>query len=356
MFLTSSEVTIINNFDFLHPMTSTATVYSILELALISEGHSLKQTFNNSLELAQKSEEFGYTRFWLAEHHNAVNIGSSATSVLIGYIAEGTKSIRVGSGGIMLPNHSPLIVAEQFGTLGALYPNRIDLGLGRAPGTDRETAQAIRSDFLQASHSFPRDIEDIQRYFSMDNVRSKIRVTVAEGVEVPIFILGSSTDSAHLAARKGLPYAFASHFATTHLENAIAIYRETFQPSEVLGAPYVMAGVNIIIADTDEEAERYATSLIRMFLGIFTGKKEYMQPPTAMTDEFRDIMQHPQVHQMLKYSFIGSKATVKAQVKAFLEKTNADELIAVTNIYDIDHRIRSFELFAEIMDELNAER
>lgn len=329
------------------------TKYSILELALISEGHGLKETFNNSLQLAQKAETYGYTRFWLAEHHNAINIGSSATAVLIGYIAEGTKTIRVGSGGIMLPNHSPLIVAEQFGTLGALYPDRIDLGLGRAPGTDRGTAQAIRSDFMQAAHSFPQDIEDIQRYFSKNNARSKIRATVAEGVEVPIYILGSSTDSAHLAAKKGLPYAFASHFATIHLEAATAIYRERFQPSNVLGASYVMAGVNIIIADTDEEAESYATSLIRMFLGIFTGNREYMQPPTPMTQEYRDIMQHPQVNQMLKYSFIGSKATVKSKVKAFLEKTKVDELIAVTNIYDINHRIRSYELFAEIMDELN---
>lgn len=336
-------------------MNSLPTKYSILELALVSEGHTLKQTFHNSLELAQKAEAFGYTRFWLAEHHNAVNIGSSATSVLIGYIAEGTNSIRVGSGGIMLPNHSPLIVAEQFGTLGSLYTNRIDLGLGRAPGTDRETAQAIRSDFMQAAHSFPKDVEDIQRYFSTDNASSKIRATVAEGVEVPIYILGSSTDSAYLSAKKGLPYAFASHFATIHLEAATAIYRKEFQPSDALKAPYVMAGVNIIIADTDEEAESYATSLIRMFLGIFTGKKEYLQPPTTMTQEFREIMQHPQVNQMLKYSFIGSKATVKSQVKEFLEKTKADELIAVTNIYDNNHRIRSFELFAEIMDELNAE-
>ncbi|HUH29318.1 LLM class flavin-dependent oxidoreductase [Gelidibacter sp.] len=336
-------------------MKSLHTKYSVLELALVSEGHSLKETFNNSLKLAQKVEEFGYTRFWLAEHHNAVNIGSSATTVLIGYVAEGTQTIRVGSGGIMLPNHSPLIVAEQFGTLGALYPNRIDLGLGRAPGTDRETAIAIRSDFMQATHSFPKDIEDIQQYFSVDNARSKIRATVAEGVDVPIYILGSSTDSAHLAASKGMPYAFASHFATIHLEAATAIYREKFRPSDRLKAPYVMAGVNIIIADTDEEAESYATSLIRMFLGIFTGKREYMQPPTAMTQEFREIMQHPQVNQMLKYSFVGSKAKVKAQVRDFLENTEADELIAVTNIYDINHRIRSYELFAEIMDELNAE-
>lgn len=330
------------------------TAYSILDLAVISEGHSIKQTFNNSLDLAQHAESFGYTRFWLAEHHNAINIGSSATAVLIGYIAEGTKTLRVGSGGIMLPNHSPLIVAEQFGTLGSLYPNRIDLGLGRAPGTDRETAMAIRSDFMQAAHSFPADVGDIQKYFSLDNVHSKIRATVAEGVEVPIYILGSSTDSAHLAAKKGLPYAFASHFATKHLEEATEIYRKEFQPSEVLKSPYVMAGVNIIIAETDEEAESYATSLIRMFLGLFTGKREYLQPPIAMNQELREVMEHPQVHQMLKYSFIGSKATVKAQVKAFLDYTKADELIAVTNIYDAQAKIRSFELFAEIMDELNA--
>lgn len=337
-------------------MNSPKTAYSLLELALVSEGHSLKQTFNNSLALAQQVESFGYTRFWLAEHHNAVNIGSSATSILIGYIAEGTTTIRVGSGGIMLPNHSPLIIAEQFGTLGSLYPNRIDLGLGRAPGTDRETAQAIRSDFMQAAHSFPEDVAAIQNYFSLDNVNAKIRATVAEGVEVPIYILGSSTDSAHLSAKKGMPYAFASHFATQHLEAALEIYRKEFQPSEILDKPYVMAGVNIIIAETDEEAERFATSLIRMFVGIFTGKREYLQPPTAMTQELREIMQHPQVHQMLKYSFIGSKATVKAQVKAFLDHTKADELIAATNIFDVKDRIRSYELFAEIMDELNAEK
>ncbi|MFB9057223.1 LLM class flavin-dependent oxidoreductase [Mariniflexile ostreae] len=333
-------------------MKTSHTLYSILDLALVSEGHTLKQTYNNALELAQQAESFGYTRYWLAEHHNAINIGSSATSVLIGYVAEGTKTLRIGSGGIMLPNHSPLIIAEQFGTLGALYPNRIDLGLGRAPGTDRETAQAIRSDFMQAAHSFPNELEKIEQYFSKENAHAKVRATVAEGVDVPIYILGSSTDSAHLAAKKGLPYAFASHFATTHLKDALAIYRKEFQASEHLEKPYVMAGVNIVVADTDEEAERLSTSLIRMIVGIFTGKREYVQPPTALTDELREVMQHPQVHQMLKYSFIGSKATVKEQVKTFLAETQADELIAVTNIYDGKERIRSYELFAEIMKEL----
>lgn len=334
-------------------MKTQHTLYSILDLALVSEGHSLKQTYNNALDLAQNAEAFGYTRYWLAEHHNAPNIGSSATSVLIGYVAGGTKSLRVGSGGIMLPNHSPLIVAEQFGTLASLYPDRIDLGLGRAPGTDRDTAQAIRSDFMQAAHSFPNELDKIEQYFSAENASSKVRATVAEGVQVPIYILGSSTDSAHLAAKKGLPYAFASHFATTHLMEALEIYRNEFQPSKDLKKPYVMAGANIIIADTDEEAERLSTSLIRMIVGIFTGKRDYVQPPTAMTDDFKEIMQNPQVHQMLKYSFIGSKATVKAQVKDFIEQTKADELIAVTNIYDGKERIRSYELFAEIMKELN---
>ncbi len=334
-------------------MKKAPIAYSILDLALVSESHSLQQTFSNVLKLAQHAETFGYTRFWLAEHHNAVNIASSATSILIGYVAQGTSTLQIGSGGIMLPNHSPLIIAEQFGTLASLFPNRIDLGLGRAPGTDRATAQAIRSDFMQAAHSFPNELEKIQTYFSKDNATAKVRATVAEGVEVPIYILGSSTDSAHLAAKKGLPYAFASHFATTHLFEAIHIYRNEFRPSKDLEKPYVMAGVNIIVADTDEEAERLSTSLIRLIVGIFTGKRDFVQPPTEITDDLKDIMQHPQVHQMLKYSFIGSKATVKAQVKTFIEQTEADELIAVTNIYDANARIHSYKLFAEIMKELN---
>jgi len=334
-------------------MKTKKILYSILDLALVSEDHTLKQTFNNVLKLAQHAENYGYTRYWLAEHHNAPNIASSATSVLIGYVAEGTKTLRIGSGGVMLPNHSPLIIAEQFGTLGSIYPNRIDLGLGRAAGTDRETAQAIRSDFMQAAHAFPNELEKIETYFSSENSSAKVRATVAEGVEVPIYILGSSTDSAHLAAKKGLPYAFASHFATAHLWNAIDIYRKEFQPSKSLNKPYVMAGVNIIIADTDEDAQRLSTSLIRMVVSLFTGKRDYVKPPTDMTEDLKEVLKHPQVHQMLKYSFIGSKATVKAQVQEFLEQTQADELIAVTNIYDIKDRIRSYELFAEIMKELN---
>lgn len=334
-------------------MKTSHTLYSILDLALVSQNHTLKQTFNNVLKLAQEAEKYGYTRFWLAEHHNSENIASSATSILIGYVAQGTNTLRIGSGGIMLPNHSPLIIAEQFGTLGSLYPDRIDLGLGRAPGTDRETAQAIRSDFMQAAHSFPNELDKIQRFFSKDNAPSKVRATVAEGVNVPVYILGSSTDSAHLAAKKGLPYAFASHFATTHLWDALNIYRKEFKPSQEIQKPYVMAGVNIIIADTDEEAQRLSTSLIRLIVGILTGKRDYVQPPTALTDDLKEVLNHPQVQQMLKYSFIGSKSTVKSQVKTFMEQSQVDELIAVSHIYDIDARIKSYKMFSEIMKELN---
>lgn len=334
-------------------MLTKQIAYSILDLAIVSKGTTLAQTFNHSLALAQAADEVGYTRYWLAEHHNSEAIGSSATSILIGKIAEGTKRIRVGSGGVMLPNHSPLIIAEQFGTLGILYPNRIDLGLGRAPGTDQATANAIRSDFYQAAMSFPAEVQKIQDYFSIKNASEKVRATVAEGVDVPLYILGSSTDSAHLAASKGLPYAFASHFATTHLMNALDIYRREFQPSEVLEKPYTLAGVNIIVADTDEEAERISTSLYRMIISLLTGKRDQMQPPIDMTEELREVSQHSTVQQMLKYTFIGSKDTVKRQVKHFIETTEVDELIAVTNIFDGKDRIKSYQLFAEIMQELN---
>lgn len=334
-------------------MKKQSTAYSILELAIVSQGETIKQTLNNSLDLAKKAEEYGYKRIWFAEHHNSDNIGSSATSILIGYIAENTKAIRVGSGGIMLPNHSPLIIAEQFGTLAHLYPGRIDLGLGRAPGTDQQTAQAIRSDFMQAAQLFPDEVAKIERYFSLENKKSNVRAPIAEGMDVPIYILGSSTDSAHLAAKKGLPYAFASHFASTYLTQALKIYKEEFQPSEVLSHPYTMAGVNVYIADTDQEAERIFTSLIRMFVGILTGNREPLLPPTDMTEELKELFQHPAVNQMLKYSFVGSKQTVKSSIQAFLDQTGVNELIAVSAMYDINDRIKSARLLAEIMKEIN---
>ncbi|UJH90502.1 LLM class flavin-dependent oxidoreductase [Antarcticibacterium sp. 1MA-6-2] len=326
--------------------------YSILELASIGAGVSTSKTFKNSLELAQKAEDFGYNRFWLAEHHNMISIASSATVVLMGYIAGGTNKIRVGSGGIMLPNHSPLIVAEQFGTLANLYPGRIDMGLGRAPGTDQTTAHAIRSDRMQAVYQFPDEIAKIQQYFSRDNSNSKVRATVAEGVEVLVYILGSSTDSAHLAAKKGLPYVFASHFAPTHLFDAFNIYHNEFEPSEFLQEPYTMAGVNIVAAETDEEAQKISTSMIRMMLGVLTGKIDYMQPSIDMTEELREISQHPALQQMLRYSFVGSKETVKKKTKEFLKQTGANEIMAVSHIYDHQDRVNSFRIFSEIMKEL----
>lgn len=336
-------------------MKTQGIIYSILELALVPKGSTIKQTLNDSLALAKEAEALGYKRIWFAEHHNSEYVGSNAPSLLIGYVAENTETIRVGSGGIMLPNHSPLVIAEQFGTLAHLYPGRIDLGLGRAPGTDTATAQAIRSDFMQAAHAFPQEIDKIQNYFSIKNRDSKVRAPIAEGTDVPLYILGSSTDSAHLAAQKGLPYAFASHFASTHLLNALNIYNEQFQPSAVLQSPYTIAGINVFVADTDEQAERLFTTLIRMFVGVLTGTTTPLHPPTAMTDELRTMMQHPAVHQMLKYSFVGSKQTVKEQVQTFLNQTKVDELIVVTPTQSLDDRIKSVRLFSEVMNNINAD-
>ncbi|MDO7874347.1 LLM class flavin-dependent oxidoreductase [Hymenobacter sp. ASUV-10] len=331
--------------------------YSILDLAIVSQGDTVKQTLNKSLALAQAAEAAHYTRYWLAEHHNSDNIGSNSPSLLIGYVAENTTTIRVGSGGIMLPNHSPLIVAEQFGTLAQLYPGRIDLGVGRAAGTDSPTAQAIRSDFRQAAQAFPQEISKIQTYFSPANKQAAVRAPIAEGVEVPLYILGSSTDSAHLAAKMGLPYAFASHFASTYLHQALRIYREEFQPSATLSHPYTIVAINAYVADTDEEAQRQFTSVIWMFVGILTGRtREPMQPPTAMTEDLQDMWQHPAVYQMLKYSFVGSKQTVKQQLQAFLDEPQADELITASSMYALEDRLKSTRLFGEIMAELNENR
>ncbi len=336
-------------------MEKEKIAYSILELALVPQGSSIKQTLNNSLALAKEAEALNYKRIWFAEHHNSEHVGSNAPSILIGYVAENTNTIKVGSGGIMLPNHSPLVVAEQFGTLAHLYPGRIELGLGRAPGTDTETAQAIRSDFMRAAQFFPQEVAKIQNYFSVTNKSSKVRAAIAEGTDVPIYILGSSTDSAHLAAEKGLPYAFASHFASTHLINALNIYREEFQPSAILENPYTIAGINVFVADTDEQAERLFTTLIRMFVGVLTGTQTALHPPTEMTDELRSMLQHPSVHQMLKYSFVGSKQTVKKEVQSFLNETKVDELIVVTTTHSLEDRIKSVQLFSELMIEINAE-
>jgi len=332
------------------------TAYSILDLVIVPEGKNFKQTLDATVVLAKKVEAFGYKRMWFAEHHNMAGIASNAPQIIIGLIAQETETLRVGSGGIMLPNHSPLIVAEQFGTLGIMFPDRIDLGLGRAPGTDQETARAIRPDFMQAAHSFPKDVEQIQNYFSTKNSESKVRAVIAEGVSVPLYILGSSPDSAHLAAKKGLPYAFASHFATAHLFNALSIYRSEFQPSEVLQEPYVLAGINVFIADTDEAAEVLATSFLKMIVSLLTNaKRESLAKPTAMTADLRDVMEHPAVKQMTRFSFIGSKTKVKAELKDFMEQTQADELIVVSAIHNTEDRIKSYQSFSELMKELNTE-
>ncbi len=325
--------------------------YSILELATVANNSTPAETFAKSLDLAQQAEEFGYNRFWLAEHHNMKSIASAATSVLIGYIAGGTKKIRIGSGGIMLPNHSPLVVSEQFGTLGNLYPNRIDLGLGRAPGTDQETAHEIRSDRMKAVYQFPEEVSKIQQYFSKEN-SEKVRSYVSEGVGVPIYILGSSTDSAHVAAKKGLPYVFASHFAPAQLHQALQIYHQNFQLSEFLDKPYTIAGINVIAAETDEQAEVLSTSMLKMILGVVTGNIDYIQSPTEMTPDLLQIANHPSIQQMTRYAFIGSKETVKEKTKAFLEETKVDEVIVASHIYKHEDRINSYKLFSEIMKEL----
>ncbi len=327
--------------------------YSVLELAVVGEGISHHEVFKNSRELAQQAEKFGYKRFWLAEHHNMISIASSATAILIGNIAEATETIRVGSGGIMLPNHSPLIVAEQFGTLASLYPNRIDLGLGRAPGTDQMTAHAIRRDRLQSVYQFPNEIDEIRKYFTNQLPSTKVRATVAEGKNVPFYILGSSTDSAHLAAEKGLPYVFASHFAPAQLLDALKIYRNEFKPSEYLSEPYTIAGVNIIAAENDSEAERLSTSSLRMIVGVLTSNPDYLQKPVDFTADYAELSKQPAIQQMMKYAFRGSKETVKQQTEDFLELTGVDELIVASHIYHQEDRLRSYQLFSEIMTEIN---
>lgn len=322
---------------------------SVLDLAGVIEGKTIADTFKNSVDLAQHTEKLDYQRFWLAEHHNMISVASSATAVLIGHIAGHTNTIRVGSGGIMLPNHSPLIVAEQFGTLATLYPHRIDLGLGRAPGTDQLTAMEIRGDRYGAPHSFPQDVLKLQKFLSTTNCNAKVRAIPGEGTEVPIWILGSSTDSAHLAASYGLPYAFASHFAPAYFLEAIKIYRQNFRPSAVLSEPYVMACVNVVAADTDKEADRLATSLKRLFMGIVTGKRQLLQPPIDNMDDVWDEMEEQAVNQMLAVAFIGGTNTLSNQLKSFFAQTQINEIMVTSHIYDHEARLRSYQLFADII-------
>ncbi|MCY1521413.1 luciferase family oxidoreductase, group 1 [compost metagenome] len=329
-------------------MNSTLN-YSILDLATVVEGKTPADTFKRSVDLARHAEEWGYARYWFAEHHNMPSVASSATALLIGHIAEKTVKIRVGSGGIMLPNHSPLIIAEQFGTLATLYPDRIDLGLGRAPGTDQLTAMAIRGERFNASHDFPTDVRKLQAYLSADNSDAKVRAIPGEGTDVPIWILGSSTDSAYLAAAYGLPYAFASHFAPQQLLTAIKIYRDNFKPSAQLQQPYVMACVNVVAADTDDEAIRLSTSLKRLFKGVVTGKRELLQPPVNDSDLVWNELEEEAVYQMLAVSFIGSLATIKSDLQSFMAQTKVNEIMATSHIYDHQARLYSYQLFAEAL-------
>lgn len=324
---------------------------SILELALIREEKTPADSFQKSLDLAQHAEAWGYRRFWLAEHHNMESVGSSATAILIGYIASGTSDIRIGSGGIMLPNHAPLIVAEQFGTLASLYPGRIDLGLGRAPGTDPLTAAALRRD-QRAVMEFPENIREIQTYFSPENKKNAVRAIPGEGLAVPIWVLGSSTDSAYMAAAMGLPYAFASHFAPAQLQVAKDIYRRNFHASVQLSEPYFMPCVNVIAADSDEEAALLATSSKKLFMGIITGQRRPLQKPDK---NFRlEPAEEAALRQMTAYSFTGDATTVAKQLGSFAEQTQADELMIVSHIYEHKARLHSYEIIKGLQKEISA--
>ncbi|SHL71042.1 LLM class flavin-dependent oxidoreductase [Flavobacterium xanthum] len=325
---------------------------SILELAIITQDSDAKDTFQKTTALAQLADSLGYNRFWLAEHHNMAHVASTATVVLIGYIASKTQNIRVGSGGIMLPNHAPLIVAEQFGTLEILYPNRIDLGLGRAPGTDGLTAQAIRKDFFEQSQRFPQNVAALQDFFSNDNANAQVRAFPAEGTDVPIWILGSSMDSAALAAANGLPYAFAGHFAPKQMVQAFQFYRENFQASKYLDKPKMMACANAIVADTDEEAQRLSTSLTQMFLNLIRNDRKPLQPPVDSLDGIMTEEEHFHVNQMTSCSFIGSKKKVEIELRQFIDYTQIDELMITTPIFNHDDKLKSIQLMKEVIDTI----
>ncbi|SFN15080.1 luciferase family oxidoreductase, group 1 [Chryseobacterium oleae] len=326
---------------------------SVLDLAPVKQGKSIHDTFQDSLSLANHTEQLHYKRFWLAEHHNMESIASSATTVLIGFIANGTKTIRVGSGGIMLPNHSSLIIAEQFGTLESLFPGRIDLGLGRAPGTDGLTAQALGRNPAIINKQFPRQILELQTYFSKDNADALVRAIPGEGLDIPLYILGSSTDSAWLAAELGLPYAFAGHFAPEQMEMAFKIYREHFQPSEQLAQPYLMACINGVAAETSEEAHRMSTTLFQAFINIIRNDRKPFAPPVDDMDDLWSPMEKSMVLQKLKYTLIGNQAEIEEQLKDFQEKFNVDELIINSHIYDHQKRLRSYEIFREAANSLS---
>jgi len=324
---------------------------SVLELATVVEGGNLRSAIERTVEVAQHTESLGYKRIWMAEHHNIEYIASSATAVLIGQVASKTNTIRVGSGGIMLPNHSPLVIAEQFGTLETIYPGRIDLGLGRAPGTDQLTAMALRRNNMNTTFDFPEDIKQLQAYFSRENSSSKVRAFPGEGLDIPLWILGSSTDSAYLAAQMGLPYAFAAHFAPSQFRMAIDIYRNNFRPSKQLKGPFVMACINVFAAETDEEAEFLSTSLVALFLGLVTNTRKAIQPPGLLPDIYRNPAVRSAVNGMMACTFTGSGDTLRKNLTRFIAETGVDELMISSNLFDREAKMKSFSILHEAMDD-----
>ncbi|MDP1632236.1 MAG: LLM class flavin-dependent oxidoreductase [Caulobacter sp.] len=328
------------------------TPLSVLDLAPVVQGSTVQQALRNSRDLAIHAERWGYNRFWLAEHHNMRGIASAATSVLIGHVAEATSTIRVGSGGIMLPNHAPLQIAEQFGTLAALYGPRIDLGVGRAPGTDQITARALRRTMVGDVDRFPQDVIELMHYFKAAQPGQPVVATPGEGMDVPVWMLGSSQFGAHLAAALGLPYAFASHFAPAEMEPAIAAYRERFEPSEQLDKPYVMLALNVFAAETDAEAQLLFTSLQQAFVNLATGMPGRLPPPVAGYEARLDGSARARLGQALRCSVVGSRDTVRKGLAEFIARTGADELIIAAQIHDHAARLRSFEITAEAGREL----
>ncbi len=329
-------------------ISTEALPLSVLDLAQIPEGGTARTALQRSRELARHAEELGYRRFWLAEHHNMAAIASAATSVAIGFVAEGTSTIRVGAGGIMLPNHAPLVIAEQFGTLEALYPGRVDLGLGRAPGSDQPTMRALRRDHTSAD-TFPSDVQELQALLGDPAPGQHVQAVPGAGSRVPLWILGSSLFGAQLAAALGLPYAFASHFAPAALVPALQLYRTSFRPSAQLAAPYVMLAANVIVADNDEQARRLSTSMLRSFIdGIFRRKRTLLPPPIDSIEAYWHPHEREQLESMLRYSFFGSPDTVRSGLEGFMAEHAPDELIVTTNAYDQDARLRSLELLAAL--------
>lgn len=328
--------------------TLSETKFSILELAPVRENHSIEFSLRHALELAQHAEMLGYDRLWLAEHHNMDGIASSATAVLLGFIAANTRTLRLGSGGIMLPNHAPLVVAEQFGTLATLYPNRIELGLGRAPGTDQMTMRALRRGRQETEDQFPQDVLEILQYFKDPQPQQRIVATPGQSTHVPVWLLGSSLFSAQLAAKLGLPYSFASHFAPRMLHQAIALYRENFQPSEYLSQPYVSMGVPTIVAATDVEAQYLATSGYQRVLGLMSGQSLKLKPPVESMQGLWSPMEQLSVQNFYAMAQIGSPETVKRGLQDLLDKTQVDEFIFTCDIYDTAKRLENFSLLMDI--------